>query len=71
MVKRSQSRADLAGLTAEEKRLEEDKKKQKYWRRWGPYMAERQWVSIRSIESWILYLECFFLNTDFINVTDY
>lgn len=46
MVKRSQSRANLAGLTAEEKRLEEDKKKQKFWRRWGPYMSERQWVSI-------------------------
>ncbi|CCH41117.1 hypothetical protein BN7_654 [Wickerhamomyces ciferrii] len=47
MVRRSQSRADLAGLTAEEKRLEEDRKKQKYWRRWGPYMSERQWGVVR------------------------
>ena len=47
MVKRSQSRADLAGLTAEERRLQEDRNKSKYWRRWGSYLAERQWVSIQ------------------------
>lgn len=47
MVKRSQSRADLAGLTAEERRLQEDRNKTKYWRRWGSYLAERQWVSMQ------------------------
>lgn len=31
--------------SVEEKRLEEDEKKEKHWRRWGPYVSERQWVS--------------------------
>lgn len=38
--------------TAEEKRLEEDDNKERYWRRWGCYLSERQWVSrihIRSV----------------------
>lgn len=34
-------------LTIEERRLEEDAKKQRYWRRWGCYLSERQWVSAR------------------------
>lgn len=38
--------ADNSTLTAERKRLVEDKNKVKHWRRWGPYMSERQWVSI-------------------------
>lgn len=33
-------------LTTEEKRLHEDKTKTKYWKRWGPYLSERQWVRI-------------------------
>jgi len=36
---------DHSWNTVEERRLEEDLKKQKYWRRWGPYLSERQWVS--------------------------
>lgn len=28
----------------EEKRLEEDERKEKHWKRWGPYVSERQWV---------------------------
>lgn len=50
MVRRTQSRAEiktLAGQTAEEKRLAEDKQKKKYWRRWGPYVSERQWGVVR------------------------
>jgi hypothetical protein len=31
-------------LTKEEKRLVEDKNRDKYWKRWGPYLSERQWV---------------------------
>ena len=34
-------------LTAEEKRLEEDKEKKGHWRRWGPYLSERQWGTVR------------------------
>lgn len=32
-------------LTAEEKRLKEDRKREKYWKKWGPYVAERQWAT--------------------------
>ncbi len=34
-------------LTAEEKRLAEDRQRQDYWRRWGPYLSERQWGTVR------------------------
>lgn len=30
-------------LTEEEKRLKEDRERTKYWKKWGPYVAERQW----------------------------
>ena len=34
-------------MTEEEKRLEEDKQKKRHWRRWGPYLSERQWGTVR------------------------
>jgi len=36
-----------AALTAEEHRLYEDKIRHKYWKRWGPYLSERQWATVR------------------------
>ncbi len=33
--------------TAEEIRLEEAKSKVKHWKRWGPYLSERQWGTVR------------------------
>ena len=33
--------------TAEELRLEEDARREKNWKRWGPYLAERQWGTVR------------------------
>lgn len=33
--------------TREEKRLKEDENKTRYWRRWGPYLSERQWSTVR------------------------
>jgi hypothetical protein len=33
--------------TAEHRRLEEDAKRGKNWKRWGPYLAERQWGTVR------------------------
>lgn len=33
--------------TEEGKRLEQDYHKKKHWRRWGPYLAERQWGTVR------------------------
>lgn len=34
-------------LTEEEKRLKEDRDRVKYWKKWGPYVAERQWATVR------------------------
>ena len=33
--------------TAEEIRLSEDTQRDKNWKRWGPYLAERQWGTVR------------------------
>ena len=34
-------------MTEEEKRLEEDRNRTAYWRRWGPYVSQRQWGTVR------------------------
>lgn len=34
-------------MTAEERRLEEDRTRQRYWKKWGPYLSERQWGTVR------------------------
>ncbi|KAJ5604447.1 hypothetical protein N7510_009601 [Penicillium lagena] len=34
-------------LTEEEKRLKEDRERTRYWKHWGPYVAERQWATVR------------------------
>jgi hypothetical protein len=34
-------------MTAEEQRLEESRLRTKHWKRWGPYLAERQWGTVR------------------------
>ena len=31
----------------EDQRLEEDRARKKYWKRWGPYLSERQWGTVR------------------------
>src|ERR1700733_12181886 len=33
--------------TTEDRRLEETKTRKKYWKRWGPYLSERQWGTVR------------------------
>lgn len=33
--------------TAEHRRLEEDRTRTKNWKRWGPYLSERQWGTVR------------------------
>jgi hypothetical protein len=33
--------------TAEAKRLAEDSARKQNWKRWGPYLAERQWATVR------------------------
>lgn len=32
-------------LSEEEKRLKEDRERTNYWKKWGPYTAERQWAT--------------------------
>src|SRR3954467_8137473 len=32
---------------AEARRLEEDDRRLKNWKRWGPYLSERQWATVR------------------------
>ena len=34
-------------MTAEEKRLQESRERQVHWKRWGPYLSERQWGTVR------------------------
>jgi hypothetical protein len=36
-----------ASLTAEGIRLSEDRTRTKNWKRWGPYLSERQWATVR------------------------
>jgi hypothetical protein len=35
-------------LCEEEKRLRADRERTAYWKRWGPYVAERQWSTGQS-----------------------
>src|SRR4030095_7112097 len=34
-------------MTAEERRLKETQDRSAHWRRWGPYLSERQWGTVR------------------------
>jgi len=47
----------MTGSDAERERLAEDARRIRNWRRWGPYLAERQWGTVRedysaNSESW-------------------
>jgi hypothetical protein len=34
-------------MTAEDSRLEESRQRSSHWKRWGPYLSERQWGTVR------------------------
>lgn len=34
-------------VTAEEQRLAESRQRDKHWKRWGPYLSERAWGTVR------------------------
>src|SRR5215469_68713 len=34
-------------VSAEEQRLEESRDRKRHWKRWGPYLSERQWGTVR------------------------
>lgn len=38
-------------ITEEEKRLRQDFKREKYWKKWGSYVAERQWATGSLVQS--------------------
>jgi len=35
------------GHAHERERLAEDARRERNWKRWGPYLAERQWGTVR------------------------
>jgi len=37
----------MLSSTAEHSRLEQDRQKQALWKKWGPYLSERQWGTVR------------------------
>jgi hypothetical protein len=37
----------MLGMTEEHRRLEEATRRTAHWRRWGPYLSERQWGTVR------------------------
>ena len=41
------TRTTVDGETAEAKRLAEDANGTVKWKRWGPYVSERQWGTVR------------------------
>src|SRR6266850_1054327 len=39
--------AESMTMGAESRRLEEDTRREKNWKRWGPYLSDRQWGTVR------------------------
>src|SRR2546430_8275521 len=37
----------MPGMTEEHRRLEEATRRTAHWRKWGPYLSERQWGTVR------------------------
>src|SRR5437764_1269952 len=37
----------LASMTAEQQRLDESRDRKAHWKRWGPYLSERAWGTVR------------------------
>src|SRR5512135_1548852 len=46
-MRRSASQPTRNFPTAEHQRLDEDKRGVRNWKRWGPYLSERQWGTVR------------------------
>lgn len=41
------SSQNLPALSAEQQRLQDDARREKHWKRWGPYLSERAWGTVR------------------------
>src|SRR5271157_1164265 len=46
-VNQQTARPEPRHLTQEERRLEEARDRKVHWKRWGPYLSERQWGTVR------------------------
>ncbi len=46
-MKQAKNSTTETQLTAEEKRLAESKSRTAHWKRWGPYLSERAWGTVR------------------------
>lgn len=46
---RLRQRLGTAYKTVEQYRLDQDDKRERHWKRWGPYVSDRQWVWFTSI----------------------
>ncbi len=53
---RSVGPVEVRELGAEEQRLQEDGARKRNWKRWGPYLSERQWGTVR--EDYSRYGDC-------------
>ncbi|EDO19498.1 hypothetical protein Kpol_1018p26 [Vanderwaltozyma polyspora DSM 70294] len=40
-------RSEFVDTTVEEKRLAQERNHEKYWYKWGPYLSERSWATVR------------------------
>ena len=47
MVKAKPSTLQQPPPLAEQQRLQEDARREKHWKRWGPYLSERAWGTVR------------------------
>jgi len=47
MAGRGKKRIAERTVTQEELRLEQDRSRKANWKRWGPYLSERQWGTVR------------------------
>lgn len=46
-VYKSELKDEFVDATLEERRLHENKTRKKYWLKWGPYLSERAWATVR------------------------
>src|ERR1041385_4605218 len=47
MAARKPLQRERRPMTSEELRLQEDRSRKANWKRWGPYLSERAWGSVR------------------------
>ena len=48
-------------MTHEEQRLEQSRQRTAHWKRWGPYLGEREWGTVRD-SPWARHVNIFSLD---------